>query len=118
MRTAFLLLACALIAQSASAQSLPPADKETAYIMVNDSLVGGIVLDTLQRRQLAEVERRYQENYEAVLENDTLGDAAMRLELDQLTARRNTEIKRVMTSEQYAQWQRITGEDPRDPERP
>lgn len=109
MRTSFFLFACVLLAARAMAQSLPPAQKETSYIMVNDSLVGGIVLDTLQRRQLAEVEQHYQKNFDAILKNDTLGDAAMRLSLDHLTAQRNAEIKNVMTAEQYAQWERITG---------
>ena len=109
MRTVLLFLASALLAPCAVAQSLPPGEKETAYIMVNDSLVGGLVLDTLQRRQLAAVEQRYQKNYDAILKNDTLGDAAMRLSLDNLTAQRNAAIKNVMTAEQYAQWERITG---------
>ncbi|MBK7086211.1 MAG: hypothetical protein IPH53_16725 [Flavobacteriales bacterium] len=118
MRTVLLFLAFALLAPCAVAQSLPPGEKETAYIMVNDSLVGGLVLDTIQRRQLAEGERRYQQSYDAVLANDTLGEDAVRLRLQELAMRRDAEIQRVMTKDQYAEWQRITKEGQGDGKEP
>ncbi|MBK8339719.1 MAG: hypothetical protein IPK99_06860 [Flavobacteriales bacterium] len=118
MRTVLLFLASALLAPCAVAQSLKPTEKETAYILLNDSLVGGLVLDTIQRGQLAEGERRYQLSYDAVLANDTLGEDAVRMRLQELATRRDAEIQRVMTKDQYAEWKRITREGQGDRKEP
>lgn len=96
------------LSPSAIAQSVASNGKEPAWVMLDDSLAGGLVLDTAQRRQLVDVESRYQRSFDEVMENDTLGDATIRLQLEQLDARREKEIKRVMTAEQYAQWQQMT----------
>ena len=108
MRTLLLILLVLVPGFSVLAQSVSPSGKEPAWVMLDDSLAGGLVLDTTQRRQLVEVERRYQRSFDEVMENDTLGDAAIRMQLEQLDARREKEIKRVMTPTQYEQWQQMT----------
>lgn len=107
MRTFLLLLCCVLLATSACAQSLPPTRTEPAFVLVDGDLVGGLVLDTVQRRQLGEVERQYQRSYDTILSIDTLNAAELRVRLQDLNDRREAEIKGVMSAEQYAQWQLI-----------
>lgn len=108
MRTVLLILPLLMLGPCACAQSVASGGEEPAWVMLDDSLAGGLVLDTAQRRQLMDVERRYQRSFDEVMENDTLGDAAIRLQLERLDAWREMEIKRVMTPAQYAQWQQMS----------
>ncbi|MEO8591006.1 MAG: hypothetical protein ABI432_16630 [Flavobacteriales bacterium] len=108
MRTSFFILALVLAVQHISAQSIPPGEKEPAWVMKDDSLVGGLVLDTAQRRMLVDVERRYQRDFDTLEADDTLAVSVVNDRMKKLNARREQEIKSVMTPEQYAQWTRIT----------
>ena len=105
MRILTILLICGMLSQDADAQSLPSTGTETSWVLVNGEMVGGLELDTAQRRQLVDIERRYQRSYDLVLSIDTLPRAAMRDRLQALDDRREAEIRQVMSVGQYAQWQ-------------
>ena len=108
MKTFLLILPLLVLGPCLRAQSVSSGGKEPAWVMLDDSLAGGLVLDTAQRRQLMEIECGYQRSFDEVIDNDKLGDQAIRLELEQLDAKSEKDIKRVMTAEQYVQWQQMT----------
>ncbi len=72
--------------------------------MINDSIVGELVLTLDQRDRLQRLENRYQDEYDRALAEDTLtaGERAIRLRL--LSDARQKEIGTIMTGKQYGQW--------------
>ena len=52
--------------------------------MTDKGILGNLVLDTAQRRQLELVERTYQQEMDALEDNDTLSDIAAKAQADQL----------------------------------
>ena len=96
-----------LCAASINAQSLPETRTQETYVMTDKGIVGKLELDTAQRRQLELVERTYEQDLDALLDNDTLSDAAAKAEADQLARVRHAQFKRVLTAEQYEKWVRM-----------
>lgn len=78
--------------------------------MTDKGILGNLVLDTAQRRQLELVEHAYQQDMDALVQNDTLSDMAAKAEADQLARARHTQFKRVLTAEQYEEWVRMLAE--------
>ncbi|MBL0127907.1 MAG: hypothetical protein IPP83_10725 [Flavobacteriales bacterium] len=107
MRTlaSILLLAFAL---GAHAQSLPETSTQRTWLMTDNGLVGGLVLDTTQRHRLQDAELRYQQDYDKLLAVDGWSDTETRERLDALEERRVAEYKAIMTAEQFAEWSRLT----------
>ena len=101
----FLLLAS--LSASATAQSLPQGRTEETYVMADDRIVGMLELDTTQRRQLAAIEQRYQQDLQALRADDTINDAAAKAQADRLAGTRQREMKAVLSPVQYERWARM-----------
>lgn len=101
------MFVCVLFTVGARAQSMPPNAIEPAYVMTDKGLVGGLMLDTLQRSRLVEVEREYEHDMDAVASNDTISDVMANEYAKQLTATRQKRIRAILTPEQFDQWSRM-----------
>ncbi len=101
----FLLLAS--LSASATAQSLPQGRTEETYVMADDRIVGMLELDTTQRRQLAAIEQRYQQDLQALRADDAINDAAAKAQADRLAGTRHREMKAVLSPVQYERWARM-----------
>ncbi len=108
MRITIIIAAVLWVSSHAVGQSLRNGDRGSAVLMVNDSLVGSLELDADQRRQLSELERSYHQQYDLVQKNDTLDPAVARQQVQELTAWRDLEIARILSTEQQEAWQRMT----------
>ena len=87
------------------AQSLPPSGKEASWMLINDTIVGQLVLTPDQRVRLQEMEKRYQTGYDDLLaQQDTLKEEDMRTKMHALSANRQKEIRSIMTPKQFDQW--------------
>lgn len=95
--------------EQVSAQSLPPAQSEGTLVMVDGRVVGTIVLDTLQRTRLEQVEMKYEKDRAALMEwRDAFPREKMQSRQRELSEQRIAGIKAVLTAGQFQQWQRLT----------
>ena len=103
-RSILLVLGCAL-ARLSFAQSLPDQKYEPAYVMVDDHVVGELMLDTVQRRQLHEVELRYQRGYEELMQQEgIISDEELGRKVKALNDERDAGIRGALSPKQYDQW--------------
>ncbi len=103
MRAIALLISLAL-GSTCWAQSLPPQSTERVYVMKDDGVVGSMLLDTAQVSALRAIEADYQAGYDAVLETDTLNDAAIRVYQRALGEQRRRRMRSVLAENQYNEW--------------
>ncbi len=106
MRTILFLFALVTImVGTVRAQSIPSNGKEPAWAMINDSIVGGLVLTVDQRERLERMEKHYQTDYDKLLDaQDTLTEDEMKSGMHALSASRQKEIRTIMTPKQFEQW--------------
>lgn len=105
---AFLLIAS--VSAGSRAQSLPPSRTQETYVMVDDRMIGMLVLDTTQRQQLQAIEERYQQDLDALRANDTISEATAKEQADRSASARQQGMKAVLTPEQYARWARMVAD--------
>jgi len=106
MRTIILLFALiTMMIGPVRAQSLPSNGKDPAWVMINDSIVGVLVLTVDQHERLERMEKHYQKDYDKLLAvQDTLTEEQMKSGMHALSANRQKEIKAIMTPKQFDQW--------------
>lgn len=110
MRTSLALLLVALGCFDLKAQSLPAGRKDQFYVMTENGILGSLELDTVQRARLEAVERAYEKDLDALMNADTLDDAAMKAKGERLAQERQDRFKEILSPAQYAQWTNMTNE--------
>ncbi|MBK9175257.1 MAG: hypothetical protein IPM46_02740 [Flavobacteriales bacterium] len=101
-----------LMAAGLHAQSVPQGRVQPTYIVQDGQVLGQLALDTMQRRQLEAVERRYQQAMDALAANYTISDKAASVRAEELAAGRQVEFKAILTPDQFARWQQMEAARP------
>ena len=106
MRTILLFILMSYAALPASqAQSLPYDGTEPTYILINDNIVGALVLTNEQREVLRSMELRHQADVQALLDRqDEMEEAEFNAQMLSLERTRRTEMRLILTPEQQAEW--------------